>query len=82
MKYIYDTAFQLQDMGGASAAAFILFLVIMSFNRSTIQNYQNGAVGGMRDASIKAISCGISCPVDWPVRHYDFSYLSYDFRVV
>lgn len=53
-----------------------------AFNRSTIQNYQNGAVGGMRDASIKAISCGISCPVDWPVRHYDFSYLSYDFRVV
>ncbi len=29
VKYIYDTAFQLQDMGGASAAAFILFLVIM-----------------------------------------------------
>lgn len=28
VKYIYDTAFQLQDMGGASAA-FILFLVIM-----------------------------------------------------
>ena len=29
VKYIYDTAFQLQYMGGASAAAFILFLVIM-----------------------------------------------------
>ena len=29
VKYIYDTAFQLQDMGGASAVAFILFLVIM-----------------------------------------------------
>ena len=28
-KYIYDTAFQLHDMGGASAAAFILFVIIM-----------------------------------------------------
>lgn len=29
VKYIYDTAFQLHDMGGASAAAFILFVIIM-----------------------------------------------------
>lgn len=29
VKYIYDTAFQLHNMGGASAAAFILFLIIM-----------------------------------------------------
>lgn len=29
VKYIYDTAFQLHDMGGASSAAFILFVIIM-----------------------------------------------------
>ncbi len=30
VKYIYDTAFQLHNIGGASAAAFVLFLIIMA----------------------------------------------------